>query len=69
MTVQIRIENLDSSRRIDVMMQDVDREKGLRPPVVQFSLAAGESRTTHLHLAREIVVRESDPDTYSIPKH
>jgi hypothetical protein len=61
MTVEVQILNKDANRRVEIREAVRNRETGEVVTSYIYDLAPGCSMTTHVHLLRDLIVREVEP--------
>ena len=61
MTIEVRIENKDHARDVDVQILDLDKENGLLCKGEKRGIGPGCSQTFYVHLLRDLIVSERNP--------
>lgn len=59
MTIQIRIENLDKIKTIHVLEKDFDQDTKQGTISSKREIGPEESLTIHIHLLKEVIIREN----------
>lgn len=62
MTIEVRIENKDAARSIEVIHCELDRVTRRHTEGPPVELKPGRSHTFHVYLLRDLLVREVHPE-------
>ena len=61
MTIEIRIENKDANRLVEVFQREHKKGEGYAPEHLLYDLGPGCSMSVHVHLLRDLIVKEKQP--------